>query len=45
MKNNYNQPQVQVTLLKCMPVMQAASPAVEDGGGKVNIGVSTDEVW
>ena len=45
MKKNYNQPEVQVTLLKCMPVMQSTSPAVENGGGKVNIGVSTDEVW
>ena len=45
MKKNYNQPEVQVTLLKSMSVMQVASPAVEDGGGKVNLGIPTDEVW
>lgn len=47
MKKNYNQPEVQITLLKSMPLMQSASPAVSDGsgGGKVNLGIPTDEVW
>lgn len=48
MKKNYNQPAVQVTLLKSMPVMQAGSPAAvidDSGAGKVNMGIPTDEVW
>lgn len=45
MKRNYKQPEVQVTLLASMPVMQITSPVVPDNGaGKMN-DLPTNDQW
>ena len=45
MTKHYNQPSVEVTPIVSMALMQAASPAVSSGAGKVNTGIETDDQW
>ena len=45
-KKIYNKPQVQVTDINCMVVMQAASPAPAAGDSMgLNLGIGTDSQW
>lgn len=46
MKPKYSHPEVHITQLASMPVMQVASPASPvSGAGQVNVGIPTDDQW